>query len=145
MVIPSLNLNSCVKHKPRTKSVNQKLTYRHPSGIALEKPESILFKDILGFGSKVKHNNYDRLKYPNEKKHIVDHIVETPLYYNGKYYRGVLNEATNSAKTTFYDDAIMLSKIEYFKRKDPNHEYLWSITISWLNFSKSVLQQIEEL
>lgn len=144
MFVPSLDLNSCVKHNPRIKSVKQKLTYRHPAGIALEKPDTVFLRDVLGFGSKVKHNSYDILKYPNEKRHVVDHVIETPIYYNGRHYRGILNEATNPAETTFYEDDIILSKIDYFMRKDPKHEYLWSITISWLNFSKAVLQRIEE-
>ena len=143
------NLSNSVEGITSTPSTNesqiQKLAPRYENGIPLEYAKKIFYVHALGFGSKYKHNNLDPKKYPNEKRLVVDGVFEVPVIFQGIHYAGVLSEDTNPKKSTIYSDEIIESKIEYFKKKDPEHKYLWSLTVSHFNFSKKIKEKIENL
>lgn len=68
----------------------------------------------------------------NDNHNVVDIVIEDKA----------LIECTNPKDSTFMNDKIMNDKIDYFHRKDPEHKLLWSLVVSFLVFSKEVMERI---
>jgi hypothetical protein len=114
--------------------VTNKDLARYLNGIPLEKALA-WFWEKLGFGSILKHNNFDPSIYPHENSLIVDEVLEDKA----------LIEATNPKPSTFLNDNVIAEKIDYFIRKDPKHLLLWVLVCSFANFSDYIRQLIDKL
>ena len=99
------------------------------NGIPLEKAVA-WFMDKLRVDYE--RNNFNPSIYPNEKSLIVD----------GKIPDKLLLECTNPKDSTFLNDPIMLNKIHYFYRVDPEHTLTWVIAVSYANFSDFIKDEL---
>jgi hypothetical protein len=104
---------------------------RWESGIPLERAfqHALIFAGINFLG-----NLLDPSKYPHSSKGIHCDIETEPVLY----------ECVNMYKTTWLEDKIMLEKIGYFHKDDPQHNKLWCIVTSYKNWGKKVDQAINE-
>ncbi len=111
----------------------KKFTPRYESGIPLEKAV-VNFLGKMGISNS--HNDFSPSRYVNDNHNVVDVVLKE---------RGedkALIECTNPKETTFMNNRIMKSKIEYFHRADPEHKNLWVLLISFLTFSKEIMELI---
>lgn len=111
----------------------KKFNPRYESGIPLEKAV-VNFLGKMGISNS--HNNFTPSSYVNDNHNVVDIVLKE---------RGqdkALIECTNPKETTFMNNRIMKSKMEYFHRKDPEHSYLWVLVVSFLTFSKEIMELI---
>jgi hypothetical protein len=103
---------------------------RYGSGIPLERAASIFLNKMRLPHS---HNDFSPSKYVNDNHNVVDIVVDNR----------VLIECTNPKETTFMNDQILNSKIDYFHRKDPEHKFpLWILVTSFMVFSKEILAKL---
>jgi hypothetical protein len=107
-----------------------KFSPRYESGIPLERAASIFLTKMRLPHS---HNDFSPSKYVNDNHNVVDIVVTDK----------VLIECTNPKETTFMNDQILNSKIEYFHRKDPERKFpLWILVTSFLVFSKEIIEKL---
>ena len=97
---------------------------KYETGISLEKAVALFINQKLGL--QCSHNDFDPSKYAFDHHNTVDIVAEDK----------VLIECTNPKETTFMNDKIMDSKIEYFHRQDPEHSKLWVMVVSFLVLAK---------
>jgi hypothetical protein len=118
--IPETNLN------PETQMARWK------SGIPLETAvgHSLTYAGISFIG-----NPLDPKKYPHASKGVHSDI---------KIPDSNLIECVNMSKSTWLEDDIMLEKIGYFHKDDPQHNMQWTIITSYDNWNKRIDKAINE-
>jgi hypothetical protein len=105
------------------------------TGIPLEKAVALFIEQKLGL--ECSHNNFVSSEYSFDHHNTVDIVISV----KGKK---IYLELTNPKKTTFLNDAIVDSKIEYFHRQDPEHKGEWVLGISFRNISKESIEKLKK-
>jgi len=105
------------------------------SGIPLEVAGSLFCGPKLGLDCS--HNSFDPSEYSFDHHNVVDAVVKV----KGKTFD---IEYTNPKETTFLNDEIIDSKIEYFHRQDPEHKDEWVLVISFPNISKESIEKLKK-
>ena len=114
--------------------LNKMLTDKQLSGRSLEMPIAHFLVNCLHLGDRVQHNDFNPSNYPNSKALVVDSTVDNDT----------LIEATNPKQTTFYEDSILLEKIDYFNRVDSTRKRKRYLVISHNNFSQNIANKLTE-
>jgi hypothetical protein len=109
------------------------LTKNQKAGIRLEALVRDFIAGWLKFREEYDCNSFTVSNYP-----LANHLI-----VDGQVGKTILIECTNFKKTTFMNDAIMLNKIEYFSRRDPEGKFIWVLVVSYQNFSRHIKQLLD--
>lgn len=131
---PICEKNKIVDYMSLPEAVEYDLTARErarwKSGLPLE---TCVHIGLSAYGVPHKYNPLTFAHYAKATSLVCDLHLEY-----------LLIECTNPKESTWMNNQIMLSKIEYFKRVDKEHSKLWVIVTSFTNFYKKTQQAIKD-